>query len=101
MRTLLIPALALIMGCPMFAHDGREDWKYRSRRPHGPELHRGYETRPGRDWDHPRFGHRGPGRPWHHERGMEMDYPEPPPVHVHPLPPPPPPPVGIHLWFGF
>lgn len=99
MRTILIPALALVMGYPALAKDGRQDWKYRSHRHHGPELHQGYESRGRRDWSEHRFEHRRPRHPGHYGYAEREFRPEP--VHVHPLPLPPPPPVGIHFWFGF
>jgi hypothetical protein len=92
MRTLLIPALALIMGYPAYAHDEHREWKYRSHREQRSERWRENDTPERRGWDRPRFERRNHDRLRYHERDV---------VVIDPLPIPPPPTLGIHLWFGF
>ena len=110
MRTLLISALALIMGYPAFAKDEHHDWKYRSHREQRPEIYWENDDYESRDWEQPRYEHRNRAQyryghrryrgPRYLEREVIVVPPEPTVIYVRPRPVPPPP-VGVHVWFGF
>jgi hypothetical protein len=109
MRTLLIPALALIMGYPAFAKDEHSYWKYRSHRQQAPQIYVEHDRRDWererfehREWERHHFGHRWHQGYWSPESEFIEARPEPQVIRVPlPVPVPLPPPPHVHLWFGF